>query len=298
MEFKKPEMGDKEKLTCYFKSMNERSCELTFANTLLWAPHYHVDYCILGDFLVCRSSGEEGIYFNYPIGDQAKDIRPVIDELKEYCEKEGIPLQFRSVTKEMFARLCLAYPGEFEITYNRDAADYVYFAEKLRTLSGKKLHGKRNHINRFKENYPDWSYERITADNMEECLKMAQDWRIENDCEDDPEKQAEFCVTLNFLKHMDELGVFGGLIRAEGRIVAFSIGEAVNDDTLVVHIEKAFADVQGAYPMINQQFVEDYGKDYLYVNREEDMGSEGLRKAKLSYRPEMLIEKGEVTRIS
>lgn len=108
-------------------------------------------------------------------------------------------------------------------------------------------------------------------------------------------KCAEMCVTLNALRLYRELELKGGALRVDGEIVAFTIGEELCEDTFVVHIEKAYADVQGAYPMINQQFVEHECTAYQYVNREEDTGAEGLRKAKLSYRPAFLEEKGIVT---
>jgi hypothetical protein len=101
-------------------------------------------------------------------------------------------------------------------------------------------------------------------------------------------------VTLNALAHLEELELKGGLIRLDGEVIAFTLGEPICEDTFVVHIEKAFADIQGAYPMINQQFVEHECSDYQYINREEDTGAEGLRKAKLSYRPVFLVEKGKV----
>ena len=119
-----------------------------------------------------------------------------------------------------------------------------------------------------------------------------------NGCEEDEEKHAEICVTLNYLRLFEELEMRGGALRVDGRIVAFTIGEPVGKDTLVVHIEKAFADIQGAYTMINQQFVEHEGAGFAYINREEDMGEEGLRKAKLSYKPVFLVEKGVVRRRS
>lgn len=183
---------------------------------------------------------------------------------------------------------------KFAIEYNRDLADYVYETEKLASLAGKKLHAKRNHINKFKNLYPDWSYETLTDDNVEDCFQMALKWRNKNGCEDDPEKNAEMCVTLNSLRLYKELGLRGGVLKAGGQIVAFTVGEPVSDDTFVVHIEKAFAEVDGAYPMINQQFVQHECMEYEYVNREEDTGAEGLRRAKLSYRPVFLEEKGIV----
>ena len=134
----------------------------------------------------------------------------------------------------------------------------------------------------------------MSQDNLEECFQMALKWRNENGCEEDEEKNAEMCVTLNALRLFKELELTGGILRVNGEIVAFTIGEELSEDTFVVHIEKAFADIQGAYTMINQQFVEHECMKYHYINREEDTGAEGLRKAKLSYRPAFLQEKGIV----
>lgn len=117
--------------------------------------------------------------------------------------------------------------------------------------------------------------------------------KLQNCKPEDLEKHEEICVSKNSLIYYKELGLVGGILRADGKIVGLSVGEAaVNPDTFVVHIEKAFPDVQGAYPMINQQFVLHEMEGFIYVNREEDMGEEGLRKAKMSYRPAFMLEKG------
>ena len=200
------------------------------------------------------------------------------------------------MTPDNFELLEKWYPGRFQIEYERDNADYVYESEKLVALPGKKLHGKRNHVNKFKSIYANrWSYESISKENVEECFQMALRWRNDNGCNEDLEKNAEMCVTLNALRLFEELGLTGGVLRVDGEIVAFTIGEPVCSDTFVVHIEKAYAEIPGAYNMINQQFVEHECMDYTYVNREEDTGAEGLRRAKLSYRPVFLVEKGTVT---
>ena len=207
-----------------------------------------------------------------------------------------MPFRMYNVTPDNFACMEQWYPDRFQIEYNEDVADYVYESEKLATLSGKKLHSKRNHINKFKAVYEGrWSYEPITKDNLEECFQMALKWRNENGCEDDEEKNAEICVTLNSLRLFEELELVGGVLKVDGEIAAFTIGEPICEDTFVVHIEKAFADIDGAYTMINQQFVQHACMDYKYVNREEDTGAEGLRKAKRSYRPVFMVEKGVVT---
>lgn len=290
--FKRPELEDKEIITSYFEKGPSRSCERTFVNVYLWSRHYKVKYALIEDTLVFCDD-ERQLSFSFPAGDK-KNVKKAIDYLTEYCCERNIPFIMYHVTPEMFTQLEEWYPGRFTVEYDRDNADYIYETEKLATLSGKKLHGKRNHINKFKTLYPDWSYEALSEDNVEECFQMALKWRTQNGCDDDPEKNAEMCVTLNSLRLFRELSLKGGVLRASGRIVAFTMGEPLCSDTFVVHIEKAYADVDGAYPMINQQFVQHECMDYKYVNREEDTGAEGLRRAKLSYKPVFLENKGVV----
>lgn len=292
-EFKRPELEDKELISSYFAKAPGRSCERTFVNVYLWSRHYKVKFAVIEDALVFRDEGD-GFAFSYPAGkDEA--VKKALEALMEYCRERKRPFRLYNVTEEHFAQLCGWFPDRFQIRYDRDAADYVYETEKLATLAGKKLHGKRNHINKFKALYPDWSYESLNDDNVEECFQMALKWRNQNGCDDDAEKNAEMCVTLNSLRLYKELGLRGGVLKIGEKIAAFSVGEPLCSDTFVVHIEKAFPDIEGAYPMINQQFVLHECMDYTYVNREEDTGAEGLRKAKLSYRPVFMVEKGIVT---
>lgn len=291
-QFKKLEFEDRELIDSYFDRFPSRSCERTFANSFLWSKRYPVTFAIIKGTLVFRST-IHGETFAYPAG-EAENVRQAIEELSAYMRKKGKTLVMYHVTPHQYEELQTWFPGRFEIEYDRDVADYIYESEKLATLSGKKLHAKRNHINKFKATHENWSYESISEDNLEDCFQMAQKWRIENHCDEDEEKNAEMCVTLNALRLFRELELTGGLIRVDGEVVAFAIGEPLSEDTFVVHIEKAFADMQGAYSMINQQLVEHECLNYRYVNREEDTGAEGLRKAKLSYRPAFLEEKGLV----
>lgn len=292
IQWKQITIEDESLIKSYYEKEQTRSCEYTFANNLLWSPHYKTRYAVIEDMLVFISS-EEKFSVSFPLGDGNR--KRVMEVLFAYFEEMGKPFRMHMVTPDQFQELEALYPGKFRIEYDRDAADYIYESEKLISLSGKKLHSKRNHLNRFKEEHANWQYESITAENKQECLEMAEKWRELNGCEEDEEKEAEFCVTLNALKNMERLGLRGGLIRMDGKVIAFSLGEPVCKDTFVVHIEKAYAHIQGAYPIINQQFAEHEAADYQYVNREEDMGAEGLRKAKLSYRPVFLQEKGLVT---
>ena len=294
-DFKRPQLEDKEVISHYFKHHTSRSCERTFVNVFLWARFYNVTFAIIEDTLVFKSEDENSFAFAYPAG-EPENVKKALDTLYQYSQERGVPFRLYNVTPDHFEQIEAWYPGRFQIEYNEDLADYVYESEKLCTLAGKKLHGKRNHINKFKSLYEGrWSYETMSGDNVEECFQMALKWRNQNGCDDDPEKNSEMCVTLNSLRLFRELELTGGILRVDGQIVAFTIGEPVCSDTFVVHIEKAFPDVQGAYTMINQQFVEHECMDYRYVNREEDTGDEGLRKAKRSYRPVFMVGKGVVT---
>ena len=145
----------------------------------------------------------------------------------KHCEENGQVFQLHNITREDFEKLEELYPGRFDIRYEREYADYVYEAEKLASLSGKKYHSKKNHVNKFMKLYPDWSYEPITQNNIEECFQMALRWRELNGCEADKDKHSEICVTLNYLRLFEELGMRGGALRVNGEIVAFTLGEAV-----------------------------------------------------------------------
>jgi len=292
IQFKRTELEDRELMHSYFQKFPSRSCERTFANSLLWSRHYPVTFAVIENTLVFRSLSQ-GEAYTYPVGAK-EDVKKAIDYLIQYTSERDVPFVMYHITAEQFENLERWYPDKFEIEYNRDIADYVYESEKLATLAGKKLHSKRNHINRFKATHENWRYESMTEENLEECFQMALKWRNDNNCDEDHDKNAEMCVTLNSLRLFKELELVGGILRVDGQIVAFTMGEPISEDTFVVHIEKAFADIQGAYPMINQQFVEHECSKYKYINREEDTGAEGLRKAKLSYRPVFLVEKGIV----
>ena len=204
--------------------------------------------------------------YGYPVGEG--DVFAMIEELIDDSKSRGQEFILRAITKENADALEEKYPGRFDFSTNRDYSDYVYLREKLATLSGKKLHGKRNHINRFMENNPDWKYEKITEENIADVFAMSREWCMINNCNGDEDLKNEMCVVKLALKNLDALGLSGGLVRAGGKVVGFSIGRPISKDTFGVHVEKAFYDIQGAYPMINQQFVLHETEGYMYVNRE------------------------------
>jgi len=169
------------------------------------------------------------------------------------------------VEPSMFEEIEKLYPGEFEISYSRDEADYIYDVEALKNLAGKKYHGKKNHVNKFKKTHVDWSYEKITDANTNECIEMVKEWCIENGCCDDKQKADEICILINGLKNRKPLKMIGGIIRVDGKITALTLGEKSGDDMFIIHFEKALANVNGAYQMINQQFIIHELTDYTFT---------------------------------
>lgn len=295
IKFRRPTIDDVNILRKFFWNSNVNACDYSAANIFLWSEVNNIEIYYDEEVLYIRYLLNGEFYYTFPI--TSKSIKKAIEKIEVYADENEFELKFAIIEEGMFEILEKIFPGKYSIEYNRDYFDYVYLKDNLMNLSGRKYHGKKNHINKFKKNYERWAYEPITTDNIDECTEMVNIWCMENGCSEIKEKYNEMQVALNALKYFDELNLKGGLVRAGNRVVAVTIGEELNKDTFVVHFEKAFSNVQGAYPMINQQFVLNELGDYKYVNREEDLGIEGLRKAKESYNPEYYVKKGIVSKI-
>jgi hypothetical protein len=283
-------MKDKEWVSEALWSDGRAVCAYTFASNYAWKDYYALFFARYGDSGVFRYEEEHHEIYSFPFGGGEEDKKRLLDRIIGTCEETGQELQLSPLSKADYDCLRRWYPGQFLVTPNRDLADYIYEREKLVTLPGKKYHGKRNHIARFKD-ADDWAYEPITEENRRDALGMMQEWKEKRSGEWNVEMEQEFGAMTTALLEMEALGLVGGLLRKAGHVVALAMGEPLNADTFVVHYEKAFGDVQGAYPMINQQFAEHAAEGYTYINREEDTGDPGLRKAKLSYRPCRLEDK-------
>lgn len=284
IEFHAITLADKSWMNLKFSEEGKRFCEYSFANNFLWRKLYQTEVASLQGCLIIRVQRSGRSVYSYPIGQG--DKRAALEALLQREES----LQLMPLGEEERRQLLDWFPGQFLVEGKRDMYDYIYDREKLVTLQGKKLHGKRNHIARFKD-YADWGYEEMTEQNAEECRRMSYRWlelRAEKWSE---EMEDELGVVHDTFDYLQQLELQGGLIRQEGEIVAFAIGEPLTNDTFVIHFEKAYPTRQGAYPMINQQFALHACEGYKYINREEDTGDPGLRKAKLSYYPEILLKK-------
>lgn len=262
-------------------------CDNAFGTVYVWSKAYDTKIARYKDF-VLRSHGKNSQRLTLPLG--KGDLKEVLAVMMQDAEERGNKVMITGLTDPSKKLLEETMPGFFEYTADRNSADYIYASSDLEQLAGKKYHGKRNHISKFKSIY-NWSYENITADNLDECIALAKKWCVANGCSKENGLDKEFCALRVSFDHFFDLDFLGGLLRVDGKAVAFTIGEEINQTTFDVHFEKALSDYNGAYTMINREFVANALSQYQYINREEDMGLEGLRKAKLSYHPAILLEK-------
>ena len=293
IQFHYATIQDKPWIDQLLRNSGEQGCEYTFTNLFAWSDLYQLQVAEVEGCLTCFMTGVIGPCYLYPVGG---DSRAAVLALRKDAAERGEPFRLACLSSQRRAELEGWFPGCFVFDEDRPGFDYLYDIERLSTLTGKKLHGKRNHINKFVSEHPEWSVEPITPDNLAECLDMNERWHQENAQEDDTATFEEDGVALKkCMDHYPQMGLDGLLLRSEGRVLAFTMGELMGaDDTYDVHFEKAFADVPGAYPLINREFARWVQQRYpqvRYLNREDDMGVEGLRQAKKSYYPDLLLEK-------
>ena len=295
IDFRTPELSDRGWVDELFFAGNHRGCEYSFSILYCWKDAYQQKVARVNDFAVQYLSGMIGPAYPFPVG--RGDVKPVLELMMEDARERGEPFRLICVDNSDRELLDALYPGQFTYTEDRFGFDYLYLIDRLADLKGKKLHGKRNHIHRFEENCPDWRAEPITADNLADCLAMDMEWNRLNRGADEAaeESRSEEGAAIRLaIENYDALGLEGLLIRTGGRVVAFTMGRKLCEDTYDVHFEKAYSDIQGAYPIVNREFarmIRASHPEIVYLNREDDMGVEGLRKAKLSYYPDLMVEK-------
>ena len=290
IDFRPLTADDKTIYEQYLSDGAERGCEASFANLFLWGERYIA--FAHGHLLLLSLYGGRYAY-PYPLGDG--DKKPVIDAILADARARHIPCRFFGLTAEAEDTLRTLYPGQFRFVRNRDSFDYVYTIDDLAYLPGKKYHGKRNHINRFRDAVPNCRAAPLGEDNLPAVRRMVDEWfarrREADPCGEYHHEQA--AMEKAFL-HYRELGMEALVLMKGEEAVALTMGSFLSEDTVDVHFEKACADIQGAYTAINCEFARYIRQKYpsvRYLDREEDMGIEGLRKAKLSYAPHHMIEK-------
>lgn len=288
IEFKDITLKDREIITRYVMNSRRRNCDLSFSNLCSWRFLYNTQYAEVGGFLLFKFWTGNKLSYMMPVGQG--DLKSVLQEMIADAAAEGCELCMLGVCTDMIEELDIIMPGQFEFTCNRNYADYLYLRSDLATLTGKKFQSKRNHVNKFRKSYA-YEYLPITPDLVSECLRLEAEWCKMNNCDQHEGTGNERRAIKYALEHFEEIGLTGGSLCVDGNIVAFTFGMPINSETFGVHVEKADTRLEGAYAMINYEFANHIPEQFTYLNREEDLGIEGLRKAKLSYQPVTILEK-------
>jgi len=286
MHFKKLEWADTKTLISFSKLLTGRECDPTPGCTLMWREYCGIFWHSDGESLyICLHDDAATPHYALPVSLNHKNA---ISKLVNENKGDG-PMFFTTIPEAHVDTFRQLFP-DCIVTEQRDFADYLYSAEKLVTMAGRKLSGQRNQMSQFRRNHPDWSFHPITQDNLPAVKAFLQEEFIDNP-DNSENKKTEDRMALDMIEHLDTFPLLGGVLLAEGRVLGLSFGEAIGD-TLYVHIEKANRNEKGSYQMVVNQFSAMYAvDDVVWINREDDSGDPGLRRAKEAYLPDTLLKK-------
>ena len=290
IDFQPLVLEKKEEYDRYLMTCGERGCEYSFANLYMWGRQKAAFYA---DQLVFFSQFDRKSVYLFPVGPGNR--KEALDAVISDSKKRGIPCRLTGLLHDDCALLEQLYPGQFRYHFDRDSFDYVYAIEDLVGLKGRRFQRKRNHLNRFRDTHPDHRLEPIADENLTAVEEMVDTWytlRLQDNPHGD--YKMEQAAIRKALRHRQTLGMEGLILIDEGRITAMTMGSRLSEDTFDIHFEKALDTADGTYAAINQGFAQYLQEKYpalRWLNREDDMGIEGLRKAKMSYCPDHMVEK-------
>ena len=290
ISFASPKLEDKAYLQPFLQTDGQRGCEYNFVNLCLWGRQ---KVAVVHDTLICFSQFDRKSMYLFPVG--PGDKKAALDAIIEDAKKRGIPCRLTGLTQDDCALLERLYPGKLRYHFDRNTFDYVYDINDLADLKGKKFQKKRNHLNRFRQENPNYRLTAITRENIPAVSKLVDDWyrmRLEEDPHAD--FHMEQTALKKALKNWELLDLEGLILENGGVAAAITIGSRLSADTFDIHFEKALNAADGTYAAINNGFARYLRAKYpdvCFLNREDDMGLEGLRKAKLSYNPHHMVEK-------
>lgn len=290
-------MEDKPIIDDYFKQKRYEQADATFMTLFAWQEPYEIQWAEEDNVLYIRSGRGKKQFWLPPFTKKDNDFTKGIERMHEWFEAHGYLFLIKGVVPEAAERIRALCPDCYEFTTDRDNYEYVYLTQDLINLSGKKFRQKKNNLNHFRNQFfGNWEYVPITEEIFGECLEAEKDWYVQHeDGDDDEELLGERHAIEKVFENWNILQPTGGAIRMYNKIVAFSIGEMLNDDTAIIHFEKSDPSIRGLYQVINHEFVLHAWSHTTYINREEDMGIPGLRHSKESYNPHHYVEKFDVT---
>ena len=286
--FKPLEIGDRETVHAFLWQYQPEISELTFSNLYMWRKKYHYRWALFENWLLLIATDENGkSYALEPIGPppRNKAVLQLLDYLsRQPSGKPEIDRADKRIVGELQA------DQKFIAEPLREHFDYLYYTTNLVNLSGRRFHSKRNHLNRFFRNYR-FDYQPLTDSHISQCMEFSSRWCRVYHCKEGLSLCEEFVAINEALAQFKKLHLSGAAIFIDGIMEAFTLGELLNDNPAVIHVEKATSEYHGIYAAINQMFCTSSFKNTTYINREQDLGNEGLRKAKLSYHPAKFVEK-------
>jgi len=299
LQFQPLDLNAQTLISAFAKKLNCQLMNYSFEVLFLYRKALSIQYALADDFLLIKSTHNDKKYFMFPMGEG--NLPAILDKLalETLCIDKSVHYyQFCSdmapLLQQWAHEFCQKTGNQFNIKAIRDDFEYIYSAEKLARLEGHLLKPKRNQINFFTKNNV-WKCLAMNRENMEQVKHFNALWD-QNKTSDAPISLTDENIALEeAFNYFFELNLKGILLQVEDKIVAFSIGFPLNEETFLVLFEKADRMCKGAYTMVNKLFAQEISKKYTYINRAEDAGVEGLRKAKLSYLPEYLIEVNELT---
>jgi hypothetical protein len=288
-QFRPIQLEDREVLGDIIWEYQPQTSEWTFANLFIWRSHYGFQWSLYRDWLlVLGTADRKGPFFLPPIGPPSR-LEVVLESLQWLQEEKG---EKNSRIERADSRLVdeIQETPALVVEPSREQFDYLYRSQDLIHLAGRRYHGKRNHINKFRQKYA-FTYSPLEERHLPECLELGGFWCQVRRCEEDMNLMGEWEAVREALTHFTELRIQGGVLLIRDKVEAFSLAELLNRETAVIHLEKANPEIPGLYPMINQQFCEKSWSRVLWINREQDLGEPGLRQAKESYFPDHLVDK-------
>jgi len=286
-DFKSIELGDRVVFEEFLSTDPPKTSELTFTNLFIWRHRYKTSWRTREGCLLVILRPDDGPPFGLqPVGRGSK--REALDHLFRDLGRISSDVMVCRVDGDFVKEHVDA--EKYVISEDRDNSDYVYFTENLINLPGKKYHGKKNHVNKFVKNH-QFEYKELDPELVAGVLDLQEEWCELRECTLNPGLFQENIAIFEAVSHHQDLGLRGGAVVIDSKVEAFSLGEKLNPETAVVHVEKANPEIPGLYAAINQLFCARAWADVKYVNREQDLGVEGLRKAKLSYHPDHLVDK-------
>ena len=291
LEWSIPEAEDEDWINSCIAVSGTMASDASFANIYLLRNKYSTKISRYKDFIIRKYSGKGArCGYTFPLG--KGDVAKALAEIEKDAKECGERLQFAFVTEEQKEVLENAMPARFCYSSDAGDSDYIYLRSELASLSGKAFHKKKNHFSKFVRTYPDYKYYEIGACNIYDAQKVADAWYYEHLQDEDASQLAEYKAIKEALENFEELGLIGGIIYVNDSPCAMTIASKINEDTVDVHFEKAVGEyaLNGGYAAINKLFSEKLD-GVTWLNREEDIGIEGLRKAKLSYRPKIMLKK-------